>query len=228
MKVLASDFDLTLYVDDLEIVKKNVMAIRYFMKNGNLFGIITGRNYSDIKVLLNQYDIPYHYLICQDGAKLFDSMDYCFSTVSLSREDIVRIVPVLEEYHFDYYLDDGYNETTNMDDCVNVVGVIGNRREEAQKVVDILIKEGFYAYLSMYYINILDSSVNKKNALEKLLVHADCYKEDLYVIGDSVNDLEMLTSFQGAIMKNHSKELDHLGKKSYNTLYEYIEELERN
>ena len=195
MKVLASDFDLTLYVDDLEIVKKNVMAIRYFMKNGNLFGIITGRNYSDIKVLLNQYDIPYHYLICQDGAKLFDSMDYCFSTVSLSREDIVRIVPVLEEYHFDYYLDDGYNETTNMDDCVKVVGVIGNRREEAQKVVDILIKEGFYAYLSMYYINILDSSVNKKNALEKLLVHADCYKEDLYVIGDSVNDLEMLTSF---------------------------------
>lgn len=228
MKVLASDFDLTLYVDDLEIVKKNVMAIRYFMKNGNLFGIITGRNYSDIKVLLNQYDIPYHYLMCQDGAKLFDSMDYCFSTVSLSREDIVRIVPVLEEYHFDYYLDDGYNETTNMDDCVKVVGVIGNRREEAQKVVDILIKEGFYAYLSMYYINILDSSVNKKNALEKLLVHADCYKEDLYVIGDSVNDLEMLTSFQGAIMKNHSKELDHLGKKSYNTLYEYIEELERN
>ena len=228
MKVLASDFDLTLYVDDLEIVKKNVMAIRYFMKNGNLFGIITGRNYSDIKVLLNQYDIPYHYLICQDGAKLFDSMDYCFSTVSLSREDIVRIVPVLEEYHFDYYLDDGYNETTNMDDCVKVVGVIGNRREEAQKVVDILIKEGFYAYLSMYYINILNSSVNKKNALEKLLVHADCYKEDLYVIGDSVNDLEMLTSFQGAIMKNHSKELDHLGKKSYNTLYEYIEELERN
>ena len=228
MKVLASDFDLTLYVDDLEIVKKNVMAIRRFMKNGNLFGIITGRNYSDIKVLLNQYDIPYHYLICQDGAKLFDSMDYSFSTVSLSREDIVRIVPVLEEYHFDYYLDDGYNETTNMDDCVKVVGVIGNRREEAQKVVDILIKEGFYAYLSMYYINILDSSVNKKNALEKLLVHADCYKEDLYVIGDSVNDLEMLTSFQGAIMKNHSKELDHLGKKSYNTLYEYIEELERN
>lgn len=228
MKVLASDFDLTLYVDDLEIVKKNVMAIRRFMKNGNLFGIITGRNYSDIKVLLNQYDIPYHYLICQDGAKLFDSMDYCFSTVSLSREDIVRIVPVLEEYHFDYYLDDGYNETTNMDDCVKVVGVIGNRREEAQKVVDILIKEGFYAYLSMYYINILDSSVNKKNALEKLLVHADCYKEDLYVIGDSVNDLEMLTSFQGAIMKNHSKELDYLGKKSYNTLYEYIEELERN
>ena len=78
MKVLASDFDLTLYVNDLEIVKKNVEVIRRFMKQGNLFGIVTGRNYSGIKVLLNQYNIPYHYLICQDGAKIFDYMDYCF------------------------------------------------------------------------------------------------------------------------------------------------------
>ena len=228
MKILASDFDLTLYVDDLEIVKKNVEAIRRFMKQGNLFGIVTGRNYSDIKVLLNQFNIPYHYLICQDGAKIFDSMDYCFSTVLLSREDIVRIVPILEENHFDYYLDDGYNATGNMDDCVKVVGIIGERRKEAEKVVNQLSMEGFYTYLSTEHINIMDHSVNKKDALEKILVHADCYKEALYVIGDSVNDFEMLSSFQGAIMKNHSKELDKLNKKSYNTLFEYIEELEKN
>lgn len=228
MRILASDFDLTLYVDDLEIVKKNVEAIRRFMKQGNLFGIVTGRNYSDIKVLLNEYNIPYHYLICQDGAKIFDSMDYCFSTVSLSREDIVRVVSVLEENHFDYYLDDGYNITENMDDCVKVVGIIGERRKDAEKVVQQLSMEDVYVYLSTEHINIMNSSVNKKEALEKVLVHANCYKEDLYVIGDNVNDFEMLSSFQGAIMKNHSKELDKLGKKNYNTLFEYIEELERN
>ena len=192
MKILASDFDLTLYVDDLEIVKKNVEAIRRFMKQGNLFGIVTGRNYSDIKVLLNQFNIPYHYLICQDGAKIFDSMDYCFSTVLLSREDIVRIVPILEENHFDYYLDDGYNATGNMDDCVKVVGIIDGRSKDALNVVEQLSMEGFYAYLSTEHINIMNCSVNKKSALEKVLVHADCYKEDLYVIGDSINDLEII------------------------------------
>ena len=228
MKILASDFDLTLYVDDLEIVKKNVEAVRRFMKHGNLFGIVTGRNYSDIKVLLNQFNIPYHYLICQDGAKIFDSMDYCFSTISLSREDIVRIIPILEKNHFDYYLDDGYNATDNMDDCVKVVGIIDGRSKDALNVVEQLSMEGFYAYLSTEHINIMNCSVNKKSALEKVLVHADCYKEDLYVIGDSINDLEMLTNFQGAIMKNHNKELGKLGKKTYCTLYEYIEELERN
>ena len=155
-------------------------------------------------------------------------MDYCFSTEYLSREKIEKIIPVMEKYSFEYYLDDGYNETTNMDDCVKVVGIINDREEDAKKVVEELRDLGFYAYLSTYYINVVDSSVNKSVALEKVLVHADCYKDDLYVIGDSVNDLEMLTTFQGAVMKNHSAELDELNKKTYDTLYEYIEELEKN
>ena len=161
MKVLASDFDLTLYVEDKEIVKKNIAAISKFMKYGNIFCIITGRSYSNIKVLLNEYKIPYHYLICQDGAKIFDSMDYCFSTEYLSREKIEKIIPVMKKYSFEYYLDDGYNETTNMDDCVKVVGIINDREEDAKKVVEELRDLGFYAYLSTYYINVVDSSVNK-------------------------------------------------------------------
>lgn len=228
MKILASDFDLTLYVDDDNVVKKNVDAICDFMKKGNLFGIVTGRNYSNIKQLLNQYNIPYHYLICQDGAKIFDSMDYCFFTGGLSREDIIRIIPILEKYQFNYYLDDGYNQTMNMDDCVKVVGIIDNQRETAKKVVQEVSGLGFYAYLSLEHINIISGSINKKKALERVLVHANCDKDDLYVIGDNVNDLEMLSTFQGAIMKNHSKELDVLDKKSYTTLYEFVEELEKN
>ena len=228
MKMLASDFDLTLYVDDDNIVQRNIDAIRSFIKNGNLFGIVTGRNYSNIKQLLNQYNIPYHYLICQDGAKIFDSMDYCFFTKGLLREDIIRIIPIFEKYQFNYYLDDGYNQTKNMDDCVKGVGVIGRENKNAQKVVNELLELGFYAYLSVEHINVISGSINKKTALENVLVHANCDRDNLYVIGDNINDLEMLSSFQGAIMKSHSRELDVLDKKSYTTLYEFIEELEKN
>lgn len=228
MKMLASDFDLTLYVEEEAVFFKNIEAIRKFIRQGNLFGIVTGRSYSNIKVLLNQYHIPYHYLICQDGAKIFDSMDYCFSTSWLSREEIVQIIPVLEEFGFDYYLDDGYNKTINMDDCVKVVGIVDDKKKEAEEVVKKLLLDGFYAYLSTGHINILHASVNKKTALEKVLVHANCSRDSLYVIGDNVNDLEMLSFFQGAVMKNHSKELERLHKRTYTTLYEYIEELEKN
>ena len=104
MKILASDFDLTLYVKEEAVIKNNVSAISKFIKLGNLFCIITGRNYSNIKKLLTQYHIPYHYLICQDGAKIFDSMDYCFSTEYLSREKIEQILPIIEKYNFSYFL----------------------------------------------------------------------------------------------------------------------------
>lgn len=227
MKVLASDFDGTLYVKDKEVVLRNIEAIKDFVKQGNLFGVVTGRNYSNLKKLLNEYQIPYHYLICLDGAKVFDSMDYCFATVYLSKEDIIQIIPVLEQYNFSYYLDDGYNETTNMDDCVRVVGIIGERRKDAEKVVEMLSKLGFYAYLSTEHINVINSKANKKEALEKILVHADCSKNSLYVIGDSVNDYEMLSAYQGGVMKEHGKELNVLDKKSYDTLYSFIEELEK-
>lgn len=228
MKILASDFDLTLYVKEEAVIKNNVSAISKFIKLGNLFCIITGRNYSNIKKLLTQYHIPYHYLICQDGAKIFDSMDYCFSTEYLSREKIEQILPIIEKYNFSYYLDDGYNETTNFDDCIKVACYLKGRIRAAEELTSELKPLGVYAYLSTDHINIVDNSVNKKNALEKVLLHADCNKNDLYVIGDSINDLEMLTAFQGAIMKNHHKNLEKLGKKNYSTLADYIEELEKN
>ena len=55
MKVLASDFDGTLYVKDKKVVLRNIEAIKDFVKQGNLFGIVTGRNYSNLKKLLNEY-----------------------------------------------------------------------------------------------------------------------------------------------------------------------------
>ena len=60
MKILASDFDNTIYyLDNPEKNKKNVEAIRKFVSYGNIFCIITGRNYTDLKQLLNDFACSY-------------------------------------------------------------------------------------------------------------------------------------------------------------------------
>ena len=75
MKILASDFDETIfYLDKKEQTIKNIEAIRKFVDLGNIFCIITGRNYSDLKILIDKYKIPYTYLICEDGAKIFNKI----------------------------------------------------------------------------------------------------------------------------------------------------------
>ncbi len=226
MKILASDFDETIYYEnDLEKTNQNIEKIKKFISQGNIFCIITGRNYTDLKVLLNKMNIPYSYLICEDGAKIFNNMDYCLDTILLKRKEIELLIPLIEDNSWDYYLDDGYNKTTNYDDCVKIV-IHCKEKEEKKKIVEkIKQKVPVHVYASRSHINIIHKSVNKEKALRRLLNIEELNNSDLYVIGDNDNDYEMLKSFQGAVIKNHHHILDDLGKEEYETLKDYIEEL---
>lgn len=228
MKILASDFDKTFFVEDQEILNKNIIAVRNFISQGNIFCIVTGRNYSYIKEDLNKYQIPYSYLICADGAKIFNNVDYCIETNLLDSKKIIEITKILKKYNCEYYLDDGYNQTSNINDCIKVVGIY-KEREKAKAILTEIQKEiSVYAYISTEHINITENNVNKCNSLKHLLNLENFSKENLYVIGDEENDAEMLQTFEGAIMAEHNPILDKINKKEYNTLYEYIEELSKN
>lgn len=226
MKILASDFDNTIYyLDDKEKNKKNVSAIKKFINQGNIFCIITGRNYSDLKKLLNENDIPYSYLVCEDGAKIFNNMDYCIDTILLDRNTIEEIIPILEENNCDYYLDDGYNKTEYLEDVVKIVINCTDEKEKERMVRIIKDKTNVHIYASRTHVNIINKVVNKENALKKLFNLEELNINLLKVIGDNDNDYEMLKAFNGGVIKEHHKILDSLNKPEYETLADYIEEL---
>ena len=226
MKILASDFDNTIYyLDDKEKNKKNVAAIKKFISQGNIFCIITGRNYSDLKILLNENDIPYSYLICEDGAKIFNNMDYCIDTILLDRKTIEQIIPILEENNCDYYLDDGYNKTEYLDDVVKIVVNCTDEQEKNRIVQVVKEKVNIHIYASRTHVNIINKTVNKENALKKLFNLEELNFDLLSVIGDNDNDYEMLKAFKGAVIKKHHPILDELNKDEYETLSDYIESL---
>ena len=227
MKIIASDFDDTLYLkDDISKTKDNIESINEFISKGNIFIIITGRSYSNIKVLLKELNIPYSYLICEDGAKIFNNMDYCIDTTYMKEIDINKIIPLIEKE--DYYLDDGYNETNNLNDTVKVV-VRCKDKVKANNLINLINKEvDTYIYASNEHINIIDKSINKQKGLEKLFYIEDFDFNNLYVIGDNDNDLEMIEKYNGGIISNHSKSLDILNKKEYDTLKDFINEINKN
>ena len=225
MKILASDFDKTIYIEDSFYLNKNISTILEFMRLGNIFIIITGRSYFDIKVLLNKYHIPYTYLICEDGAKIYDSNDYCISTSLIDADTIKKIIFILNQFNYQYLLDDGYNYTTNIYDCVKIAipyNDISDASLLLQKIKSSVSVEG---YISDNYININNIGVNKYSSLKKLIDIEKFNCNDLYVIGDDINDLEMIKNFKGAIMEQHHEVLDTIDKKNYKYLYMYIEEL---
>lgn len=226
MKILASDFDDTLYLaNDEKQTQENINQIRKFIQQGNIFCIITGRNYTDLKLLLNKYNIPYSYLICEDGAKIFNNVDYCIDTVMLEKKEIDEIVPILEENNCDYYLDDGYNKTENRNDCVKIVVNCTDTKEKDRLVKIIKEQVNIHIYASRTHVNIIHKTVNKEIGIKKLFNLENLDYNSLYVIGDNDNDYQMIKAFDGVILEKHNKILDELNKKSYKTLAEYIKEI---
>jgi len=226
MKILASDFDNTIYyLDNDEQNKKNAEAIRKFVSYGNIFCIITGRNYTELKKLLKELNIPYSYLVCEDGAKIFNNMDYCIDTTLLDKREIETIEEILKSEGCDYFLDDGYNKTEYLEDVVKIV-VNCSDEEEKNRIVN-LVKEKIdvHIYASRFHVNIIHKTVNKRHALKTLMNLEQLDYDLLHVIGDNDNDYEMLKEFRGAVIKKHHHILDELGKEEVETLSDYIDEL---
>lgn len=226
MKILASDFDNTIYyLDNPEKNQKNFEAIRKFVSYGNIFCIITGRNYTDLKKLLSENKIPYSYLVCEDGAKIFNNMDYCIDTTYLEKSEIEKIKDILNEEKCDYYLDDGYNKTEYLDDCVKIVVNCSDKEEKERIVKTVKEKIDVHIYASRFHVNIIHKTVNKKHALQTLMNLEQLDYSLLHVIGDNDNDYEMLKEYPGGVISTHHKVLDELQKKEYDSLSDYIEEL---
>lgn len=226
MKILASDFDNTIYyLDNDEQNKKNAEAIRRFVSYGNIFCIITGRNYTELKKLLTELNIPYSYLVCEDGAKIFNNMDYCIDTTLLDKREIEQIEEVLKNEGCDYFLDDGYNKTEYLEDVVKIVVNCTDEEEKNRIVKLIKDKIDVHIYASRFHVNIIHKTVNKRHALKTLMNLEQLDYDLLHVIGDNDNDYEMLKAFNGGVIKEHHKILDSLNKPEYETLADYIEEL---
>lgn len=223
MKIIASDFDKTLFVDDKDTVIKNVNSINDFVKDGNIFILVTGRIYSDIKLLLDEYNIKYNYLICEDGTKIFNNLDYSIKDYLLPRKKVEKIEEILNKYELEYYLDDGYNTTENKDDCIKINSKITDRELFKKVLKEIKDNVEVYAYLSKSFLNITDSSTSKAIALEYLMAYEDLNENDLYVIGDDVNDVEMIKRYRGYVMSDHSEELDNISRKEFETFYEFVD-----
>lgn len=230
MKILCSDFDNTLYFkDDILKTSKNIEYVRKFIAQGNIFCIITGRSYMEIKPDLTRLNIPYTYLVCADGAMILDSTDYCLLKINLEKEIVEKAFNILKENEYDPYLEDGYNITTNPNDCIKVASLYATTKEDGIRVAELIAKElDVYTYASRRHINVNNSLNDKKQALLRLAEVAKLNPKDFYVIGDDVNDYEMLESFNAAIVERHNPLLDKFNLPAYKTLADYIEYIMNN
>ena len=71
-KLLVSDYDGTFKNDKDGSIKANIDEVSKFMSNGNIFTLASARSYNSLIRQVNKYNIPYDYLICNNGGVVYD------------------------------------------------------------------------------------------------------------------------------------------------------------
>lgn len=225
MKLIASDFDGTIFIDE-KIKTEDIKAIRDFQDKGNLFGIVTGRTYHSLFVLIEGKIDP-DFVIANNGSHIFvkngkemtDILKY-----SLDRRKIEKVI--------DFY---GRKFPTRIfTDKDRAVEKIADLRE-GEEILSLAIysdhilenpfQEDFSFHKSIGVIDVINSAVSKQTGIEFI---KDFYRFDkeIIAIGDDFNDITFLEQTSLSFSLNYVKEKEVLDAVNFKV--EGIRELIEN
>ena len=198
MKLLASDYDRTLYTNEKNLML-NMKAIKKFRLYCNKFVLVTGRSFKSIKKEIEYYNIKYDYLACNNGLIVFDDKDNIIDSSLLVQADLNYIYELLngnkDVKRFEFY---------GVNDCVYE---LNNILEVYVKFKNIKILKQYKKYIETGRAGIRCFTIGNKMFISNNRTKADAVEfirnlddidiDDVYTVGDSVNDLEMLERYNG-------------------------------
>ena len=207
MKVLASDFDGTLFFGEDGFRKSDIRAIERFQSAGHLFGVCTGRPLLGITVPVgNQIDLDFY--ILSSGALILDKQKNVIEKHVMSCDLTKRIysdyrdqVKILIQCGGGICTFDESNvpiqrtlirSIDEIQDEIYGISFETKSIEEARVICEQLnqIYQEIDAFQNKEFIDIVKKGCSKGNAIESLKKY---YQIDAIAgIGDSFNDIPML------------------------------------
>jgi len=249
MKIIASDYDGTLRRPDVGITDKDREAIIKWRKEGNLFGVVTGRG-DGMDVELKRENVEFDFAITFNGVKIWNQNGnilkefkgngkklYDMLPILLQKEgDWADIVTPKRSYYVTYesetadgamYSDGathGYrqvdhpdtwvsNETVkSIEDFIQIYS-LRKKDEEALKIAKQLkniFPNDISALVNGSWVNIAPAGVNKATGVKEYAKIMKVADKDIYTVGDSYNDIDMLKAYNGYAVFNAPDDLKGL------------------
>ena len=228
VKVLVADFDKTYYLDNLDIQKNNEL-VKEFRNNGKLFVIATGRSYYDFLKKKNKYNVLYDYVLLNHGATILDNQDNVLFNFPI-KENPLKIKEFLELSKSILYfccsalesrVDFNYKDLTKI--AVRYLPLVDipkikNNLDNNFKNINVYL-------VSSNLLEIISSDIDKSKAISLLINKLNISKDNVYTIGDSYTDINMINDFNGSIMTNSIDELKKLKVKQYKSVSNLIKDI---
>ena len=225
MKLIASDFDGTIFIDE-KIKTEDIKAIRDFQDKGNLFGIVTGRTYHSLFVLIEGKIDP-DFVIANNGSHIFVKNGKEMTEILKYSLDQDKIMDVIDFYGRKY-------PTRIFTDEDRAVDKMADLRE-GEEILSLAIysdhilenpfQEDFSFHKSIGVIDVINSAVSKQTGIEFI---KDFYgfDKEIIAIGDDFNDITFLEQTRLSFSLNYVKEKEVLD--AVNFTVEGIRELIEN
>lgn len=257
MYVFASDFDGTLKQRGT-ISKYTLDQIESFRDKGHKFGIVTGRNLSMLAPEVKLFSIPLDFVIGANGGivKIGESViqrslmnfEVVQQVLQIAKEQGVGTIGISDGYQYGNIV---AKPSLHWKKLAKYFAFLSQRRNskvilEKQEVTTIFLHdearkikqvyqainqiEGIEAYVNNHeYLDIVAKGVSKGAAIETLMEYYQCH--NLYVIGDSLNDLSMIEKYRGFCVENACDEVKKIASHSFKEVgdaLQYIKEEVQN
>ena len=236
MKLFVADYDNTLFITE-ESLKENIKKLKELQQKNYYIVISTGRSLPSIKEKIQEYHIPFDYLTCADGSIIYDKNYQLIKFYEIKKDIINEIINFknninYEEIQISYKT--GYSNILDLNKEIAGINIVihNNNINNKTKILFNNLKEKYpnYNYLiynhnPYSYYCIKQQHVSKSMGINYLKEYLNIKKEDIYVIGDSDNDYEMIKDFNGVCVSNSTDSILNLCKEKYQQVSDYINHL---
>jgi len=205
MILLASDYDNTLNTFKLDL-KVNIIYLKKFINDGNLFLLNTGREYKSIKKEIKKYNIPYSYLSCTNGNILLDNKDNLIYTTNLDEKLLNEFLKLKEKFDLDINTISFNNNILEFEIIISSLNKIF-LLELNKYMIKYNMNYHVFKKNNKYHVYIYSNLITKNNPIETLKEKHNINSNNIYTIGDHINDLEMIRDYNGYAMKWAKKEV---------------------
>lgn len=218
-KLLVSDMDATLLTSDHRVSDENYNAIKHFIAEGGTFSVASGRMVDAVRIYLDRIQINTP-AILHNGAKMYSFADekviYEKSIEDERKRAYRRVYEEQPQFGLEVYSREHiyvlrecmetarlkatpYNVTYSMPDEVwnepwTKALIIGDE-SDLDKFEPIYKSEydtGYSVRSGKLYLDIVANGVSKGFGVKRLATDLNIARENIYTVGDNMNDLEMI------------------------------------
>lgn len=228
-KLLVSDYDGTLYIND-EDIKLNVKLLKKYM-NRNVFAIATGRTYLDFIREKIKYNLPYHYLVINHGATII----YCDHVIynNYINNDLKNdVIKFLNKYNYEDMFCSSKLESRldSSSDEITKIYIKYDDEKKAKEIYEKLI-EKYGVKIKLFLVNnnksieIVNGDVDKLNSVKFIMEKERINSKRVYTVGDGITDVQMVSTFNGYMMTNCNKKIKNIKCSYISSVSELIKKL---